>query len=54
MFNKYVVPDVEEEKARMRALVAKLEENSEEEKTDICPICLEEKSVNDLHRNCGK
>lgn len=33
MFNKYVVPDVEEEKARMRALVAKLEENSEEEET---------------------
>ena len=22
--------------------------------TDICPICLDEKSVDDLHRNCGK
>ena len=25
-----------------------------ENQTDICPICLEEKSVDDLHRNCGK
>ena len=25
-----------------------------ENQTNICPICLEEKSVNDLHRNCGK
>ena len=22
--------------------------------TDICPICCEEKSIDDLHRNCGK
>lgn len=22
--------------------------------TDICPICCEEKPVDDLHRNCGK
>ena len=56
MFNKFATPDVEEEKARMRALVERFKNGSEddEEKTDICPICLEEKSVNDLHRNCGK
>lgn len=24
------------------------------EKTDICPICGDEKPVGDLHRNCGK
>ncbi len=23
------------------------------EPTDICPICLDEKPVDDLHRNCG-
>ncbi|HUX54506.1 MAG TPA: hypothetical protein VMV56_08845 [Williamwhitmania sp.] len=22
--------------------------------TDICPICLDEKPIDDLHRNCGK
>lgn len=26
----------------------------EVELTDICPICLEEKPIDDLHRNCGK
>ena len=26
----------------------------QEEATDICPICLEEKPVDDLHKNCGK
>lgn len=24
------------------------------EGTDICPICLDEKPISDLHRNCGK
>lgn len=26
----------------------------DDEETDICPICLDEKPVDDLHRNCGK
>ena len=29
-------------------------EERKENKTDICPICLEEKPLDDLHRNCGK
>lgn len=31
MFNKYITPDVEEEKARMRALVEAFKDNNEDE-----------------------